>query len=191
MVVDKTCARSNTWATLCESRHFMLEMGEAASGILPAAQAAELALLVDLEARWENLRKTPASGAAAVTLDLVNRQKCYETFHAKLVAYNNRHTPAHVAELLLNTPSRLGAWCRRMRDLYLQVEHDPQGHRPAHLLEKAYRCADGMSVRLNKDLISRSPPPATVGAAIRDLEALAAWCDALDRATTAKQAKPH
>ena len=160
----------------------MPELKENALGNLPAAQAVELALLVDLEARWENLRKTPAPEAAAATLDLVDRQKCYETFRAKLVAYNDRHTPAHVPELLLNTPVRLGTWCRRMRDLYLQLEHDPRGHRPAHLLEKAYRCADRVGVRLKKDLISRSPPPATIGAAIRDLEALAAWCDALERA---------
>ena len=89
-----------------------------------------------------------------------------------------------VPELLLNNPSRLGAWCRRMRDLYRQVEHDPKGHRPAHLLEKAYRCANRIAVRLNKDLISRSPPPATIGAAIRDLEALATWCDDLEGAAS-------
>lgn len=29
-------------------------------------------------------------------------------------------------ELLLNTPSRLAIWCRTMRDLFLQVEDDPQ-----------------------------------------------------------------
>ena len=92
----------------------MPEMRNAALGNLPAAQAAELALLVDLEARWENLRKTPAPDAAAATLDLVDRQKSYETFRVKLVAYNDRHTPAHVPELLLNTPLRLGAWCRRI-----------------------------------------------------------------------------
>jgi hypothetical protein len=157
----------------------MPEMREAASGTFPAAQAAELALLVDLEARWENLRKTPAPDVSAATLDLADRQKSYEAFRAKLVAYNDRHTPAHVPELLLNTPSRLGAWCRRMRDLYRQVEHDPRGHRPAHLLEKAYRWADRVGVRLNKPLISRSPTPATIAAAIQDLEAVAAWCDQL------------
>ena len=59
-------------------------------------------------------------------------QRAYEVFHAKLVAYNKRHTPAHVPELLLNSPSRLGMWCCRMRDLYLQVEHDPQSHCPVH-----------------------------------------------------------
>jgi hypothetical protein len=162
----------------------MPEMREAALGNLPAAQAAALALLVDLEARWENLRKTPATDAAAATMDLVERQKSYESFRVKLVAYNDRHTPAHVPELLLNTPSRLRAWCRRMRDLYRQVEHDPRGHLPAHLLDKAYRCADRVGVRLNKDLISRSPPPATIRAAIRDLEALVAWCDALEGVAT-------
>jgi hypothetical protein len=163
----------------------MPEMRVAALGSLPAAQAAELALLVDLEARWENLRKTPAPNLVAARLDLMDRQKSYETFRAKLVAYNEEHTPAHVPELLLNTPSRLGAWCRRMRDLHVQVEQDPRGRCPEHLLEKAYRCADRVGVRLNKALISRSPPPATIGAAIRDLETLAAWCDDLDGTATA------
>jgi len=41
----------------------MPEMKEASVKTLDPAQASELALLVDLEARWENLRKTPSQAA--------------------------------------------------------------------------------------------------------------------------------
>ena len=112
---------------------------------------------------------------------LQSEQKAYEAFHTKLVAYNNRYTPPHVPELLLNTPSRLGIWCRTMRDLYLKVEHDPQGHCPVHLLEKAYGWADRVSAHMNKHRVSRSTSPGTIRAAIQDLEALGPWCDDLAR----------
>jgi hypothetical protein len=159
----------------------MPEMIEAFIGNLAAPQAAELSLLVDLEARWENLRKTPsrAREVESSTQDLQNKQKAYEAFRAKLIAYNKQYTPAHVPELLLNTPSRLARWCRTMRDLYLQVEHDPRGHCPVHLLEKAYRWADRMGVRMNLDRISRSTPPGTIRSAIQDLDVLVQWCDDL------------
>jgi hypothetical protein len=161
----------------------MPEMKVASVRTIDPAQATELALLVDLEARWENLRKTPlhASEAMATTQDLHGKQKAYEAFRAKLVAYNKQYTPAHVPELLLNTPSRLGNWCRTMRDLYLRVEHDPRGCCPVHLLEKAHRWADHVGNRMNKDRVSRSTPPGTIQAAIRDLEALGQWCDDLGK----------
>src|SRR5262245_13998481 len=110
----------------------MPEMKEASVRTLDPAQAAELARLVDLEACWENLRKTPfqASEAGGSPQDLHRKQKAYDAFHAQLVAYNKLYTPAHVPELLLNTPSRLGIWCRRMRNLYLIVENNPQAHYP-------------------------------------------------------------
>ena len=157
----------------------MLEMRTAAVGATGPEQVMELSLLVDLEARWENLRKHPSPDGGHGTQDLQGRQRAYDTYRAKLVAYNKRFSPAHVPELLLNTPSRLGSWCRAMRDLYLKVEQDPRGHCPAHLLEKAYRQADRMSARLNKELVHRSPPPSTVRDAVLELEALSRWCDDL------------
>jgi hypothetical protein len=165
----------------------MPEMSEVAAANLNPAQAAELALLVDLEARWENLRKTPSCGheVGATLRDLHGRQKAYEAFRTRLVTYNQRYSPAHVPELLLNTPSRLGIWCRTMRALFLQVEHDPQGHSPVHLLEKAHRWADQIGVRMNKECVNRGEPPDTVQAAIRNLEALGQWCDDLVKAATA------
>jgi hypothetical protein len=161
----------------------MPEMKEASVRTLDPAQATELARLVDLEARWENLRKTPlqASEAGDTTQDLHRKQKAYDAFRARLLAYNKLYTPAHVPDLLLNTPPRLGIWCRRMRDLYLILENDPQGHCPVNLLEKAYRWADHVGIRLKKDRLSRSTPPSTIRAAIQDLEALGQWCDDLGR----------
>src|SRR5260221_9963288 len=57
----------------------------------------ELAELVELEARWENLRATrPQTAAERGTKDDLHRmQKAYESFHAKLVAFNNRYQPGH------------------------------------------------------------------------------------------------
>ena len=159
----------------------MPAMTEASDANLECTQATLLSLLVDLEARWENLRLLPsrAREVGSSTEALQGRQKAYETFRGKLAAYNKQHTPAHVPELLLNTGSRLGAWCRRMRDLYARVEHDPRVPCPVDLLEKAYRWADRVAARLNKTPVSRSASPDTTRAAIEGLEAVARWCDAL------------
>jgi hypothetical protein len=171
-----------------ESENSMPNMIEASSGNRDSTHATELCVLVDLEARWENLRKVPlpVEEEKAGTQALQSKQKAYDAFQGKLVAYNKRYTPRHVPELLLNNASRLRAWCQRMRDLYLRVEHDPRSHCPVHLLEKAYRWADHLAVRMNKGRANRSAPPATIRAAIEELEALVQWCDAL--ADGAKQA---
>jgi hypothetical protein len=159
----------------------MPQLIETSAGIVDPAQATSLSVLVDLEARWENLKKCRSQDPqAAFTLqDLQSKQKAYEAFRAKLTAYNKRFKPAHVPELLLNTPSRLGLWCRSMRDLYSQVANDLQGHCPVHLLDKAYRWADQLATHLNKPLLSRSAPPGNIQDAIRDLEAVSQWCDSL------------
>lgn len=168
----------------------MPPMSNAPARILDPTQAAELSLLVDLEARWENLRnaRRPSETAATDRQHLEARQRAYEAFHGRLVAYNKRYTPTHVPELLLNTPPRLAVWCRVMRDLYAQVEHAPKGHCPVHVLEKAYRCADQISARLHKERVERTPPPATIGDAVRDLEALGQWCHGLLGVATADAA---
>jgi hypothetical protein len=90
-----------------------------------------------------------------------------------------QYAPAHVPEMLLNTPSRLATWCRTARDLYLRVEHEPRGHCPVHLLKKAYRWAERVGARMSMDRLSRSTPPSAIGAAIRELEALGQCCDDL------------
>jgi hypothetical protein len=66
-----------------------------------------------------------------------------------------------------------------MQNIYFQVEHEPQGHCPLHLLKKDNRRADQIGVRMNESFVGRATPPATIRDAIEDLEALAHWCDDL------------
>src|SRR5260370_16168919 len=96
------------------SRNFMAQISEAQVGNLDPAQATELSLLVELEACWENLRKATARhvDAGSRLKDLSARQKAYDAFRIRLVAYNKRYAPAHVPELLLNNPARLETSCR-------------------------------------------------------------------------------
>jgi hypothetical protein len=66
---------------------------DAPAGSLDLAQVGELSLLVDLEVRWENLRKVNLGHNLQ---DLQARQRAYDAFHAKLVVYNRRYTPTHL-----------------------------------------------------------------------------------------------
>jgi len=159
----------------------MPELRAVAEEAIGAAQAAELIVLLDLEARWENLRaarqETPR--VSSIARDLLVMQKAYDAFRVQLKAYQARFSPTHASELLLNTPARLGGWCRQVRHLHLRAGQSAQAHSPVHLLEKAYRWADRLAGRRGKDRVSRATPPGPAEAVFRDLEALAAWCDAL------------
>jgi hypothetical protein len=68
-----------------------------------------------------------------------------------------------------------------MRDLFLQIQHDPQSQCPTHLLAKAYRWADRVADRMKKERIKQPAPSITIPAAIQELEELARWCDNLSR----------
>jgi hypothetical protein len=144
------------------------------------SQSTELSLLVELEARWENLRgnKTPNPGKEETT-HLQQKQKAYEAFHDKLSAYNKAFKPEHVPERLLNTPLRLCEWCRKMRDLFTRSEQNGKTPYPAHLLEKAYRSADRIADVLHKGHTLRSAPSGDASEAVRELESLAIWCETL------------
>ena len=150
---------------------------------ISAAQAAALTVLLDLEARWENLRaarqETPR--VSSIARDLLVMQKAYDAFRVQLKAYQASFSPTHVSELLLNTPARLGGWCRQVRDLHLRAGQSAQAHSPVHLLEKAYRWADQLAGKRGTERASRASPPGTAEAMIRHLEALAVWCDALSQ----------
>ena len=58
------------------------------------------------------------------------------------------------------------------------AEHDPRCPCPAHLLEKACRCAERAALRLKREPPARPAPPLTVREAVEGLEALARWCQA-------------
>jgi hypothetical protein len=53
-------------------------------------------------------------------------------------------------------------------------------HPPVHAVEKAYRWADHLAGKLGRERASQAKPPGTAESVIGELEALAAWCDALD-----------
>jgi hypothetical protein len=138
-----------------------------------------LAVLVDLEARWENLRASRAPAKASTLRELQGIQRAYENFHGKLVVYNRRYTPAHIPELLINTSIRLEQWCKQMSALFGALAEGVAF--PTHLLEKAYRLADGVATRRN---CNRAVRPASGGArsAAREFDMLAAWCSDLRNA---------
>jgi hypothetical protein len=152
------------------------------SAVPDAIRCAELAVLVDLEARWENVRASRTSAGPSTLQELQGKQRSYEVFHAKLVAYNKRYTPLHIPELLLNNPARLGPWCKTMGALFAELDNAVPF--PAHLLEKVYRLADGIASRKGSDCAAR-PTPAGVRSAARELDDLAAWCAELAGAAAA------
>jgi hypothetical protein len=158
----------------------MSETADTAAG-KSATQAAEELHLLELEAGWENLRKGPGDDRASDTDGrlLQARQRAYDAFRARLTAYNARHSPAHAPVALLNSPSRLGAWCRRARDLCARAQGVAGVPCPARLVEKAHLAAARLGVRLGMDTPGRTAPPADINAAAGELGALADWCDGL------------
>ena len=137
------------------------------------SRCAELAVLLDLEARWENLRALRTSAGPSSLQELQRIQRAYEDFHARLVAYNKRHAPAHIPELLINTSVRLEQWCKKVSALLTALD-DGEAF-PAHLLEKAYRLADAIAIRRNRERAGR-PASGEARSVARELGALAAWC---------------
>lgn len=149
-------------------------------------QAKDLLQLVDLEARWENLRNTPASTPGSLSLEeLQEKQKAHLAFQAHLVAYNQRYTPAHIPELLLNTPARLGKWCWHMRDLCRKVEQAGTIQDCSYLAAKAYRWADKIARRLGKDPVPREPAAGGSKSIADVLEYVGQWCSDLNPAAVA------
>jgi hypothetical protein len=148
---------------------------------LSPLQARDLAQLIELEACWENLRiYPPKAPEQTVSLkELQQKQKAYEAFHVKLTAYNKGYRPAHVPELLLNTPDRLSAWCQSVIALHAAVQDEAPASCPTHLLEKAYRWANRLSDKMNAAPIARPSSSHTISALIGELQDLSLWCDGL------------
>jgi hypothetical protein len=155
-------------------------MSESAAEMLDPAQAAELSQVIDLQARWENMRDDPERvGVGFSTPDLQGRQRAYEMFRARLAAYTARYRAAQVPELTLNTPDRVGAWCRAVRAVFRQAEPGAGSNRPTHAVEKAYRLADRIAARLKTGPVGREVSPGGTPSAVRNLDAVIRWCDGL------------
>lgn len=141
-------------------------------------QVEALALLVEAEARWENLPLADVRDkAVSARQTLLNKQKAFDAYRTHLTAYIGRYGRTPDAEWSTSTPVRLAAWCRRMRDVFRQVL--PTSGCPIHLMEKAYRRADHIATRLGRKPVGRTTPLADLQDAIGDLATVAEWCDGL------------
>src|SRR4051794_22201844 len=93
-----------------------------------SSRAVDLASLLELEARWENLRPDRSGPAdqQSTHRDLTRVQQAYEAFRVKMAEYNKKHNSDYVAAAQQQTSVRLALWLRKMRDVYREVEHAPQ-----------------------------------------------------------------
>jgi hypothetical protein len=114
----------------------MPEMKEASGRMLDSSQATELALLVDLEARWENLRKTPfqASEAGDTMQDLHRKQKAYDVFRSQLVAYNKLYTPAQRTRVVAEYSASVGIMVPKDAGSVPRCGKRPPGSLPGQLV---------------------------------------------------------
>jgi len=159
----------------------MSQMSETVAEKLEPAQAAELVRVIDLQARWENMRGSPTAtggNAGFSTPDLQGRQKAYEAFRVRLAAYTTRYRAAHVPEVTLNTPERVGMWCRAVRAVFRRAGQEFTEY-PANIVAKAHRLADKIAARVGKEPAEREASIAGLPTAIRNLDAIISWCDAL------------
>ncbi|WP_171475179.1 hypothetical protein [Frigoriglobus tundricola] len=152
----------------------MSQITERTAEQLAPVQAAELAAVIDAQARWENLRGEPSRGGDGTPTALQNRQKAYEAFRSRQAAYTTQYRTAPVSETTLNTPDRLGEWCRTARAVLLRAE---TAACPAHLIAKAHRLADRIATRLGTTIVERGAPVEDTAGAIRELTAVIAWCE--------------
>ena len=153
----------------------MSPLTETTAEALPPAQAAALARVIDLQARWENLRDNPGKPASEYTApDLHGRQKAYEAFRIARAEYTGQFRAIDIPETSLNTPERVSAWCRAVRVVFRRAE---AGDCPAAAVEKAYRMSDRIAARLKRQVIVRGAMANLTDAAAA-LDAVVEWCDA-------------
>jgi hypothetical protein len=158
------------------ARNVVAQLSERAAEDLAPAQAAELVEILDLEARWENLRaERPGGTPGHDTVTLRNRQRTFEAYQSRLAGYMARYKTTRVPELTPNGPQRLGNWCRTVRAVLLRAGEGC----PVHAIEKAHRLAGRIAGRVRAEALGRDDLPETVAGAIRELDTLVRWCDGL------------
>jgi hypothetical protein len=140
---------------------------------LSSGEANALAAIIELEAAWENVPATVAGASPGDSLrSLTAKQRAFDAYRAGLVAYNRHYRADYRGERPATTPKRLGAWCRRLAELYRRADRTAC---PVQVLEKAHRCADRFADRL----AVVACPRAATGDSAADLGSIADWCDRL------------
>lgn len=144
------------------------------------ARAAELLRVIESEARWVNLKDTGATSATGVGLPaLQDRQRAYEAFRVRLIAFRAKDEATYEPEPLLNDPKRLAGWCRAMRDLCRAAATEMETETPRHIMEKAHRAAARAATRADVQPYVSESSPASTGSVADELDVLARWCDGL------------
>ncbi len=163
---------------MLEGRRNVSQITERTAEQLAPVQATELAGVIDAQARWENLRGEPSRAGDNSPSALQNRQKAYEAFRSRQAAYAAQYRTAPVSETTLNTPERLGEWCRIARAVLLRAE---TAACPGHLIAKAHRLAGRIATRLGAAAVERSGVVEDTAGAVRELTAVITWCDTVTR----------
>lgn len=156
----------------------MAQLTETLAEKMDPAQAVELARLIELHAKWENMRETPAGAAAGFsTLDLQERQRAYDAFRARQVAYTTRFRAAPLSEVSLNGPERVGDWARAVRAVLRRAEVEAKDESFPHAVAKAYRLVERVAGRLKVGALTRGASGDGIAGAVRNLNAVIQWCE--------------
>ena len=111
----------------------------------PLPQAVELAQLVELEARWENLPDAPARSAS----ELAAKQGAYEAYRSRRAAYNGQYKAAHDPRLRARYAARRAELNRALaRTLEARMEHlgaPPLGERAEGMAAALLGLARGLA----------------------------------------------
>jgi hypothetical protein len=151
----------------------VIQMNESEAERLDPARAAELARVLDLQSRWENMRADVGDSSA----HLQSLQKAFEAYRASLAVYVSHHRSEQAPDLSPSGPQRLAAWCRSVRTVFRRAAEGAEC--PVHIVAKARRMADRIAARVGAELPRREPPPTNMVGAIQQLDTLVVWCDGL------------
>jgi hypothetical protein len=147
---------------------------------MSAAQATALAAVVELEATWENVPAAAVAASPGESLrDLTAKQRTFDAYRAGLINYNRRFQVDYHGKRPATTCKRLGAWCRKLANLYRRAEG---AETPVQMLEKVHRCADRLAARLATAPCRRPEAPTSKADATADLQSVADWCERLSAA---------
>lgn len=155
----------------------MSQLSENAVVNLEASQAVELLRVLELQAFWENLKEnTPTKDVP--TGQLKDRQKAYEAYRSRLAAYTTKYRSFPLPELSQNSPKWVSQWFRVVRAVVRAAVDGPNVELPTHLVTKAHRLGLRVAERLKRTPLANASSPATLPAAVEQLEALIAWSEA-------------
>lgn len=137
---------------------------------LSPEQATALVRVIELQAKWDGL----LADKGQQTSDLHARQKANDAYQAALRDYKATYPRAVVPEPTHAVPERMVVWYRVLRTVFGKAERG----NPTAVLGKVYRLADRIAARMSKDSVGRTPADDPAGA-VRELDVVIAWCEAL------------